>query len=103
MENKEPFGSDPKTLVRRDDPDTSVDAAGSLKNTTALEQRVYEVIRDFGDDGCISDDIVAAIPDLSVVTITPRFAKLIQKGWVIDTGERRKGKSGRSQRVMRAV
>jgi hypothetical protein len=36
-------------------------------------------------------------------SVTPRFAPLIRKGKVIDTGERRKGNSGRSQRVLKAV
>ena len=38
-----------------------------------------------------------------VQTITPRYAKLIEKGFIEDTGERRKGLSGRGQRVMRSI
>ena len=89
----------PKALVRRTDPDTSHAAAKKI-DATALEQRVYDVICSF-PNGCISDDIVKRIPEHGVQTVSPRYAKLIQKGFVVDTGERRTGAAGRSQRVMR--
>jgi hypothetical protein len=91
--------TDPKTMVRRNDPDTSHAAAHTV-DATALEQRVYEVICSF-PDGCISDDVVRHIPEHGVQTVSPRYAKLIQKGFIVDTGERRKGAAGRGQRVMK--
>ena len=36
-------------------------------------------------------------------SITPRFAPLIRKGFIFDTGERRMASSGRSQRVVKAL
>lgn len=91
--------TEPRAMVRRTDPDTSRAAANSI-DATALEQRVYEVICSF-PNGCISDDIVRLIPEHGVQTVSPRYAKLIQKGFIVDTGERRKGAAGRGQRVMR--
>jgi hypothetical protein len=41
------------------------------------------------------------IPEHGVQTISPRYAKLIKKGFIEDTGEQRKGAAGRMQRVMR--
>lgn len=94
--------SDPKTLVRRTDPDTSIDAA-CLLEAGGLEEKVYHVIKAFGAAGCIGDDVVKAMPDYGVQTISPRYAKLIEKGFIEDTGERRKALSGRGQRVMRSI
>jgi len=91
--------TEPRAMVRRTDPDTSRAAANSI-DATALEQRVYEVICSF-PNGCISDDIVRLIPEHGVQTVSPRYAKLIQKGFIVDTGERRQGAAGRGQRVMR--
>jgi hypothetical protein len=42
-------------------------------------------------------------PNHGVQTISPRFAPLMRKGFIYDTGERRKASSGRSQRVMKVV
>lgn len=91
--------TEPRAMVRRTDPDTSRAAANTI-DATALEQRVYEVICSF-PNGCISDDIVRLIPEHGVQTVSPRYAKLIQKGFIVDTGERRQGAAGRGQRVMR--
>jgi hypothetical protein len=87
--------------VRYTDPETSHEAAGSI-DTTALEHIVYEVIKQF-PNGCIGDDVVKMLPQFGIQTISPRYAPLIRKGWVIDTGEKRKARSGRSQRVMKAA
>ena len=91
--------TEPRAMVRRTDPDTSRAAANTI-DATALEQRVYEVICSF-PNGCISDDIVRLIPEHGVQTVSPRYAKLIQKSFIVDTGERRRGAAGRGQRVMR--
>lgn len=87
--------------VRNTDPDTSFGAADSI-DTTVLERIVYDTIKQF-PNGCIGDDVVRMLPQFGVQTISPRYAPLIRKGWVIDTGERRKARSGRSQRVMMAA
>jgi len=95
----ESFGSPAKTHVRRKDPATSKLAAKSIDSKT-LELRVYDVICKF-PNGCISDDVVRMIPEHGVQTISPRYAKLIKKGFIEDTGEQRQGAAGRMQRVMR--
>jgi hypothetical protein len=87
--------------VRYTDPETSHEAAGSI-DTTELERIVYETIKMF-PNGCISDEVLRMLPTFTHQTISPRYAPLIRKGWVIDTGERRKARSGRSQRVMKAA
>jgi hypothetical protein len=88
-------------LARNTDPDTSHDAAESI-DTTALEQIVYEVIKQF-PNGCIGDDVVKMLPQFGIQTISPRYAPLIRKGWIVDTGEKRQARSGRSQRVMKVI
>lgn len=94
------FGTDSKYLVRTDDPDTSHLAAKSV-DTTKLENLVYLAIRGYGTYGCISDQVRDRFPNLPYSSITARYRALLDKGYIEDTGERRKGNSGRSQRVMR--
>lgn len=87
--------------ARYTDPGTSHEAAESV-DTTVLERIVYDTIKMF-PNGCISDEVLRMLPTFTHQTISPRYAPLIRKGWVIDTGERRKARSGRSQRVMKAA
>lgn len=87
--------------ARNTDPETSHEAAESI-DTTELERIVYETIKMF-PNGCIGDDVVKMLPQFGIQTISPRYAPLIRKGWVTDTGEKRKARSGRNQRVMKAV
>ena len=96
------FGTDPTKLVRRDDPDTSKEAAEAV-DTTNLEQLVYEAIRHYGPRGCISDEVRSHFPWKAYSSVTARYKALIEKGLIEDTGERRKGLTGRSQRVLRAI
>jgi len=42
-------------------------------------------------------------PNHGVQTISPRFAPLVRKGFIEDTGERRKASTGHSQRVMKVI
>lgn len=95
------FGTHPGELVRTEDPDTSHEAAQKV-DTARLERMVYEVIAKY-PNGVTGDEIMKHFPDHGVQTISPRYAPLIRKGFIEDTGERRKGSSGRSQRVMRAL
>ena len=96
------FGTEPKKLVRTDDPDTSRASANAV-DTTKLEGMVYEAIKKFGDQGCISDQILALYPAYPYSSITARYKALLDKGFSVDTGERRKGQSGRGQRVLKAL
>lgn len=103
---EEYFAANPKRTVveaqpafaRASDPDTSHEAAETV-DTTRLEALVYEVICKH-KNGCISDDVERELAYLRSHSITPRFAPLIRKGFIVDTGERRIAASGRSQRVV---
>jgi hypothetical protein len=64
---------------------------------------VYSTIHRFGERGCISDEVRALYPDYPYSSITARYRALLDKGFIEDTGERRQGKSGKNQRVMRAI
>jgi hypothetical protein len=94
------FGTQARKLVRRDDPDTSHDAAKSV-DTSRLEAMVYDAIKTFGETGCISDQIRDAFPNMPYSSVTARYKALMDKGMIVDTGKRKPGKSGRGQRVMR--
>jgi len=96
------FGVSSLAFARATDPDTSQDAAKSF-DPNAMESKVLEVIQSYGQDGCIKDQILQHFPADAAPTVTPRLAPLMRKGWIEDTGERRKGNSGRNQRVHRAI
>lgn len=97
-----PFGTDPKKLVRTDDPGTSRAAAYGV-DTGRWEQIVYEAICSFGRKGAIQDDIIAWVTTnygvQSYSTITARFKALEEKRLIMYTGDKRKGNSGRYSRV----
>ena len=96
------FGTNPHILHRADATDTSVEAAYEV-DTTRLEGLVYSTIHRFGQRGCISDEVRDLYPNYPYSSITARYRALLDKGFIEDTGERRKGRSGKNQRVMRAV
>jgi len=96
------FGTSPKKLVRKNDPDTSHDAANAV-NTTNLEQMVFEAIKNYGKEGCISDQLLAKFNHLPYSSVTARYRALMTKKLIEDTGERRNGRSGKPQRVMRVI
>lgn len=90
-------------FARKTDLDTSKAAAHAI-DTATLETLVYKAIASFGKKGCTSDDVLChpSIDRYSYGAITPRYAVLIRKGLIEDTGERRKARfSNRAQRVMR--
>lgn len=95
------FGTSPKKLVRRYDPATSYEAATSLDSKT-LELMVYQAIKSYGAAGCISDDIRAMYPHLPYSSVTARYKALLENGLIEIIGSK-PCKSGRSQRVMRAL
>ena len=95
------FGTSPLKLVRKKDPDTSRIAAMSV-DTKGLEQMVFSAIKAHGEYGCISDQVLNQFSDLPYSSVTARYKALMDKGLIEDTGERRSGRSGKPQRVMRA-
>lgn len=90
--------------ARNTDPQTSKDAAESFDATT-LSMAIYKVIASHGAHGCISDEILQhpTLAGFHYNAITPRYAELLRKNFIEDTGVGRKGKAGRYQRVMRAA
>ena len=92
------FGSPPFKLVRKNDPETSHEAAQEV-DTQKLEQIVYEAIKGF-PDGCISDEILEKYPQYPYSSITARYKALLDKGFIEITGTRI-GRSGKKQRIMK--
>lgn len=88
-----------RRFVRKDAPQTSVEAAQSI-TPNPMELIVLEVIKGF-PEGCISDQVQDALPHMAYSSVTARFSGLFRKGLIIYTGETRKGRSGRGQRVMK--
>ena len=94
------FGTEAFKLVRKDDPTTSHEAAQAV-DTTKLERIVYEAIQSF-PEGCISDQVLEALPNYRYSSITPRYKALLQKGFIEITGTK-DGRSGKKQRIMKAI
>lgn len=86
------------TRHRRNDPATSQEAAKRV-NVKLCQSRVLNVIRSYGSDGCIVDDLRAELPNMSPAQ---RMVELERKGKIIYIGKR-KGRLGRNQRVAVAV
>ncbi len=97
---KEKFGTSVHQLVRRDDPVTSYEAAERV-DTQKMEKIVLEAIKAF-PDGCIADQVLDSLPQYSYSSVTARFSALLRKEHIKIIGTR-PGKSGRQQRIMRAV
>ena len=94
------FGTEAFRLVRKEDPTTSHEAAQAV-DSTKLEQIVYEAIKGF-PNGCISDEVLEALPDYRYSSVTPRYRALLDKGFIEITGTK-DGRSGKKQRVMKAI
>ena len=93
-------------LYRKDAPDTSIEAAESIE-PNRLESLVLDAITSLGwnhEKGCISDEVIRYMASHHGInrysTVTARYAALYRKGLIEYTGEKRKGESGRPQRVM---
>jgi hypothetical protein len=89
-------------LYTRDASDTSIAAAESL-DIPRLEAMILDDIELSGVWGMTQDDLIAMHPGYSYSSITARPASLKRKGLIFDSGERRAGKSGRSQAVLKAA
>ena len=80
---------------------TSLTAYKSL-DVTEREQTVLDVIEAFGQEGCIYDEVQAALPHLPN-SVSGRFLTLERKGKIYRNGETRPGNSGNPQKVMRHI
>lgn len=97
------YGTPARKLARRDGPDTSKEAAQSLE-TSRLERMVHEAIRSYGEQGCCAYQLLEhRFRDLPYSSVTARFSALERKGLISCGPDKRKGPSGRSQRVMRSI
>lgn len=89
-------------LARHTDPATSHIAADSLGNVTSLEQLVLNQLKELKAPGATTFEL-AALLDLSVITVSPRMAPLRAKGLVRDSGFRARGPSGRFHTIWAAT
>jgi hypothetical protein len=88
-----------QALARDTDPDTSHAAAVDAQGLCEI---IYKVIAGY-KDGCISDDVEAALPHILSHSLTPRYRQMIDAGMLEVTGEKRKGDSGHHQQVRRVL
>ena len=88
--------------ARHADPATSKEAAHSMTEArvTELERNVLRALGAL-HGGTIEQ--VAIYLDASLVTISPRFRPLANKGLIVDSGEKRATQSGRNAIVWRLV
>ena len=91
-----------QALARNTDPDTSHEAAASV-DALKLCLRVYEVMAEFGSDGCIADEVGDSLPEIKSNSLTPRYRQMLDAGMIEVTGELRKGNSKRYQQVRRIL
>lgn len=78
-------------------------SAPELPEPSFTERIVLNAMAQF-PKGATADDVMSVLPKhFTWRQITPRFATLMRKGWIEDTGTRRLGSKGRYQRVLRLV
>jgi hypothetical protein len=94
------FGTDPHILHRRGGPETSEDAAYGV-DTGKLERMVFDAVSAYGTRGCIADDLLEDHPYLPYSSITARPSSLEAKNLIVRGPDKRTGKSGKDQFVMR--
>tara|TARA_R110000737_G_scaffold253598_1_gene262939 strand:+ start:437 stop:781 length:345 start_codon:yes stop_codon:yes gene_type:complete len=93
----------PMFPAKSSDPDTSFESAHEIMPILGnLESTVLKAIRQSGSDGLTGDELAVAT-DMLRHTCCPRTATLKRKGLIVDSGERRKGVSGKKQVVWKAV
>ncbi len=63
----------------------------------------FEVIKSFGRDGAISDQVVSAMAPARQNSITPRFAELAKLGKIVYHTTPRRNSAGINQKVMMAT
>lgn len=83
--------------ARKTDPVTSHEAAKLITpSLNKIEQVIYDALRSFLPGGATSDEIVEA-SGIQYRTVTPRLKPMCKKGFVVDSGETKRGDSGRQQ------
>ena len=90
-------------LARHTDPETSHEAAEEMDASNLIES-IYRVMAEYGDEGCISDDVDDDLPGVLHQSLTPRFRQMLDRGMIEYTGEKRRSlKSNRLQLVRRVL
>lgn len=85
--------------ARPGSPDTAFEAAEGMKGiATAREIAALQWLRSRKQNGGTADEVAAAL-EWDKYSARPRLSTLRAQGKIDDSGERRKGSSGRSQAV----
>lgn len=96
-------GKGTTALHRSKDPSTSREAAAFVRaRLPNLENVTYVCLKRSKARGRIVDELVDAT-GLDKVTVSPRLRPLVNKGLIVESKERRMGKSGRYQTVWKCV
>jgi len=89
-------------LARRDDPETSHEAAAKV-DVSKREAEVYAALRAVWPAGLTTHEIEDAT-GIAAGSVTPRMKRLVEKGWVERTEERRIPRGHTSpQTIWRAI
>lgn len=89
--------------ARKTDPVTSHEAAEAITpSLNKIEQGIYDALCSFLPGGATADEIVEA-SGIQYRTVTPRLKPMCRKGFVADSGEFKRGDSGRRQIVWRVI
>lgn len=90
--------------ARATDPETSHEAAAEIAGAKVnqMEQRALSALQAARPDGLTNHELVLHT-GLPWNTISPRIRPLVRKGWVIDSGLRRPGPTGKRCIVWKAA
>ena len=92
-----------RACARKTDPVTSHEAAEAITpSLNKIEQGIYDALCSFLPGGATSDEIVEA-SGIQYRTVTPRLKPMCKKGFVVDSGEHKRGDSGRRQIIWMAI
>jgi len=83
--------------ARKTDPVTSHEAAEKITpHLGTIDDAIYKALLEVGERGATSDEIVK-MTDIKYRSVTPRLKPMCKKGFVVDSGETKRGDSGRQQ------
>jgi len=84
---KTEFGTDPRKIIRKDAPDTSI-VAGYTVDTRTDERKAYGLYRKVGSAGLTSKELSRKMQK-PLNAISGRITALRDKGLIMDSGYRR--------------
>lgn len=89
-------------LVRNDHPDTAKQAA-TQANTGKTRKFVLDAIKNAGEVGATDEALITfgMMHGFTANSVRPRRVELVRDGLVVDSGEKRKTRSGRNAIVWR--